>query len=66
MDDNGSTAMIRENLKHIADDLPEGATWDDVLAEILDRMAIEKGLEDSRAGRVTPVAEVRRKYGLPE
>jgi hypothetical protein len=49
----------------MAEELPEGATWDDVLDEVLEWMAIEKG-PSSRAGRVTPVAEVRRKYGLPE
>lgn len=28
--------------------------------------AVERGLDDSKAGRTRDVAEVRKKYGLPE
>jgi hypothetical protein len=46
--------------------LPPDATWDDLMHEIYVREGIEKSLEDSKAGRTKDVAEIRKKYGLPE
>ncbi len=46
--------------------MPEGATWDDFIHEIYVREAIEKGLEDSKAGRTKDVSEIRSKYRLPK
>lgn len=66
MDGNGNTATIREELHHIADKLPDGATWHDVMEEVYLQIVIEDGLKASREGRVKPLEEVMRKYGLPE
>jgi predicted transcriptional regulator len=46
--------------------MPENATWDDLIHEIYVREVIERGLEDSNAGRTADVREVRAKYGLPQ
>jgi predicted DNA-binding protein len=61
-----STIISKEEAHRLIDQLPENATWDDLMHEIYVREAIEKGLEDSNAGRTKDVAEIRKKYGLPE
>ncbi len=66
MDRDGGTTVLRDELHRIADSLPEDATWDDVMEEVYLQKVIEKGLKDVREGRVKPVEEIRRKYGLPD
>ncbi len=59
--------VIRKDDAHkIIDALPDDATWDDLMREIYVRELIERGLQDSRAGKTRDVKEIRRKYGLPE
>lgn len=43
---------IKQEMLRLAQQLPDDATWDDVMHEIYVRQAIENGLADSRAGRV--------------
>jgi len=50
----------------LIDKLPDDATWDDMMRELYERQAIERGLADSDAGRVKDVKDVRAKYGLSE
>ncbi|MEX1103365.1 MAG: hypothetical protein WED87_03895 [Dehalococcoidia bacterium] len=66
MDDSGGTATIREELRHLADHLPNDATWHDVMEEAYLRIVIEDGLKASREGRVKSLKEVMHKYGLAE
>jgi predicted transcriptional regulator len=56
---------IKSDARRLVDDLPDDATWDDLMYEIYVRQQIEAGLADSQAGRTVDVAEVRKKYGLP-
>jgi hypothetical protein len=60
------TAIIKEEAHKIIDQMPAGATWDDLMHEIYVREVIELGLADSKAGRTKDVKEIRTKYGLPE
>lgn len=60
-----STALEKDEALRLVDELPDNATWDDLMHEIFMRQAVEAGLEDSREGRVQSVDEVRGKYGLP-
>ncbi len=55
---------IKEEARRLLERLPEDATWDDLMHEVYVRKAIEAGRADSQAGRVTPVEEVRRRFGL--
>ncbi|MGH8478598.1 MAG: hypothetical protein ACREXK_03215 [Gammaproteobacteria bacterium] len=48
------------------DQLPETATWDDVLCEMAVRCEIEEGLKDSAAGRVLAIEEVIERFNLAE
>jgi hypothetical protein len=59
-------ANLKEEAKRLIERLPEDATWDDLMHEIYVRQAIEAGLEDSRAGRVSSVEDVRARLGLPQ
>jgi hypothetical protein len=60
------TMMIKEEVHKIIDQLPAGATWDDLLHEIYVREVIDMGLVDSKENRTKDVKEIRAKYGLPE
>jgi len=59
------TANIKEEARRLIDRLPENATWDDLMYEIYVRLAIEAGLADSEASRITSVEAVRAQFGLP-
>ena len=56
---------VRDEARRLAEQLPDDATWEDVLYQVYVRQSIEAGLEDVRAGRVVSAAEVRRRLGLP-
>jgi hypothetical protein len=66
----GETEMQTENVKSearkLVEDLPESATWEDLMYRIYVRKAIEAGLEDSDQGRTVDVREVRKRFGLAE
>jgi predicted transcriptional regulator len=57
---------IREKVHHLADELPPGATWDDVLYRAALCRSIERGLADAEAGRLIPMEELLREYGIDE
>jgi hypothetical protein len=56
---------VKQEARRLVDQLPEGATWDDVMYEIYVRQAIEAGLVDSDARRTHTIDDVRAKFGLP-
>jgi hypothetical protein len=58
-------ATVRDEARRLVDQLPDDATWEDLLYQIYVRQSIATGLEDCRAGRLIPVDEVRRRLGLP-
>lgn len=60
------TALKKYDAKSLIDNLPDSATWEDLMYEIYVREVVEAGLEDSKAGRVTEVGELRKEFGLPE
>ena len=45
------TTNIKQEAHRLIEQLPETATWDDLMYEIYVRQAIEAGLADSEAGR---------------
>ena len=58
------TTNIKQEAHRLIEQLPETATWDDLMYEIYVRQAIEAGLADSEAGRTLDVKEVRAEFGL--
>jgi predicted transcriptional regulator len=61
-----SSTNVKQEARRLVDNLPENATWDDLMYGIYVRQAIEAGLADSEAGRTRDVKEVREKFGLSE
>jgi predicted transcriptional regulator len=59
-----SVATVREEAHRLVDQLPDDATWEDLLYQIYVRQSIEVGLADCQAGRLVPVEEVQRRLGL--
>jgi len=57
---------IKEEAQRLIEKLPDDATWDDVMHEIYVRQAIEAGIADSEARRLTSAEDVRSKFGLPQ
>ncbi len=55
---------IKQDALLLVENLPEDATWDDLMYEIYVRQAVEAGLADSDADRVTDVVDVRAQFGL--
>ena len=58
-------SAVKEELRRMADELPEDADWEDVQEAIYIRQVIERGLADVAAGRTRPLEEVRKSFGLP-
>ena len=58
-------AGVKEKARRLVDALPDDSTWDDLMYEIYVRQAVESGLADVKAGRVTHVDDVRESFGLP-
>ena len=55
---------IKATAHRLIDLLPDNASWDDLMYELMVRKEIELGMADSLAGKTTPVADVRREFGL--
>ncbi len=43
---------IKPDARHLVENLPDSATWDDLAYEVYVRQSIEAGLADGEAGRV--------------
>ncbi len=54
-------STIRDEARRLIEQLPDNATWDDLLYQINVRQSVEAGLEDSRVGRLVSTDEVRRR-----
>lgn len=59
------SANIKEEARKLVESLPDDSTWEDLMYHIYVREAVEKGLADAEAGRVTDVKKVREEFGLP-
>ena len=61
-----TTLELKTEAHRLVEQLPNDATWDDLVYRIYVRQSIEAGLSDADAGRVESTADVRRSFGLPE
>jgi len=59
------TESVKEQAYHLLDNLPDSATWEDLMYRIYVRQAIEAGIRDSDEGQTVDVKEVRKRFGLP-
>ncbi len=56
--------IVKTEAKKLINNLPDKATWDDLMHEIYVRQTIEAGLANSKAGKTKSVAEVRKEFSL--
>lgn len=56
---------IKDEARRLVEQLPDGASWEDLIYRLYVRQAIEAGLKDCAEGRTLSVEEVRRQFGLP-
>lgn len=61
---SATSPSLREEVHRIAEELQEGATWDDVMYQVYVRRKIERGLDDMEAGRTISLEEIKREFGL--
>ena len=57
-------SVVKDEARKLVDELPESATWEDVLEAVYLQHVIAEGLKASVEGRKQTVAEVRRHFGL--
>ena len=55
----------KSEIHRIVDELPDNATFDDLIHKLYVIECIEQGLEAGRQGRVLDVKDVRKSFGLP-
>jgi hypothetical protein len=58
------TENIKDKAHKLLDNLPDSATWEDLMYRIYVRVAIEAGIKDSDQDNTVDVKEVRRRFGL--
>jgi len=61
-----AVAHVKQCARQLVEQLPDNATWDDLMYEIYVRQAIESGISDSEAGRTQDIKAVRVRLGLKE
>ena len=61
---NTQSPDIKADAHRMIDDLPDDATWDDIMDRIYVRQSIESGIKDAETNNVVDVEEVRRRFGL--
>jgi hypothetical protein len=57
---------IKDAARRIVEQLPDDATWEDLIYCLCVRQATETGLKDAQEGRTIPVEEVRRQFGFAD
>ena len=60
------TTTIKAEAHRIVEQLPDNASWEDLIYRLYVRQSIEAGLRDAEADRVESVDEVRKSFGLSE
>ncbi len=55
---------VKKAAARLVRELPDSASWDDLMYQIIVRQKIEAGLEDLREGRKHDHAAIRREFGL--
>jgi hypothetical protein len=61
---NESKPSIKKAAARLVRQLPESASWDDLMYEILVRQKIEAGLADLDGGRKHSHASIRKEFGV--
>ncbi len=54
-------ASAKESAQQILDQLPDQATWDEIMYELYVRQKIEAGMKAAEEGRTIPHEEMKRR-----
>ena len=57
-------SAVKDQLKRMAKELREDATWEDVMEAVYLQRVVADGLKDLREGRVYSSEEIRKDLGL--
>jgi predicted transcriptional regulator len=63
---NPKQTDVKSSARDAIEQLPDNATWDDVMYRIHVRQKIEAGLRDVECGDTLTTKEVRKRFGLPD
>jgi len=55
---------LKEEVHRIADELPDDATWDDVIEAAYLQKVVAEGLKAGAEGRQNTIQEVKKHFGL--
>ena len=58
------TQSVKETARDLVDELPDDASWRDLIFRIVLRASIEQGLSEADAGLLTSQAEIEREFGF--
>lgn len=58
------STQLKEEATKLIDNLPDDATWEDLMYAIYLHHAIEEGIAEADAGLGVPIEEVWRRFGL--
>ena len=61
---NSNQTDVKSSAREAIEQLPEDATWDDVMYGIYVRQMIEAGLRDVENGDTVTTEEVQNRFGL--
>ncbi len=64
MPTSSKQVSVKKSAARLIRELPESASWDDLMYQILVRQKIEAGLADLQEGRSHDHAAIRREFGL--
>ena len=53
-------SIAKKEAKRLLDNIPENATWDDIMYEFYVRQKVEAALEEMEAGEVVPHEDVEK------
>lgn len=59
-----TNTTVKEAARKLIEELPDEATWDDLMYEIYVVQKIEEGMRAADEGRVLSHEEVRQRFGL--
>lgn len=63
---DSNQADVKTAAREAIDQLPDDATWDDVMYRLYVRQKIEAGLRDVANGDTVTTTQVRRRFGLSD
>ena len=57
-------AVFKQEAYKLVEELPDTATWDDLIYQAALHRAIERGLAEADAGQLSPIEDLLKDYGL--